>query len=148
MHSRNDAKRRLRYVYLESSLCAVIVGADPVHMAVRRSDLLLRLCVQAGKCVALPAGSSGTDYLLCEERYHPLGDRVSHKSPWIADDGGLAVGKVARRKRGNESISKRIRIEKKRSASAGRFAMCRLRKIFQKTFKNFATNADKIVLIG
>ena len=92
MRSRNDAKRRLRYVYLEDSLCAVIVGADPVHMAVRRSDLLLRLCIQAGKCAALPAGSSGADYLLCEEWNHPLGDRTSHKPPWVADAGGLDAG--------------------------------------------------------
>ena len=112
MRSRNNAKRRLRYVHLENSLCAGIVGADPVHMAVRRSDLLLRLCIQAGKCAALPAGSSGADYLLCEERNHPLGDRASHKPPWIADDGGLAVGKVARRKCGNKRISERIKIEK------------------------------------
>ncbi len=29
----NDAKRRLRYVYLENTLCAGVVGADPVYMA-------------------------------------------------------------------------------------------------------------------
>ena len=148
MRSWNNAKRRLRYVHLENSLCAGIVGADPVHLAVRRSDLLLRLCIQAGKCAALPAGSSGADYLLRKERYHPLGDRASHKPPWIADAGGLDAWETARCKRGNKRISERIKIEKKRSASAGRFAMCRLQKNFSKTFKNFATNADKIVHIG
>ena len=112
MHSRNDAKRRLRYVHLENSLCAVIVGTDPVHMAVRRSDLLLRLCIQAGKCAALPAGSSGADYLLRKERYHPLGDRASHKPPWIADAGGLDAWETTRCKRGNKRISERIKIEK------------------------------------
>ena len=109
MHSRNDVKRRLRYVHLENSLCAVIVGADPVHMAVRRSDLLLRLCVQAGKCAALPTGSSGADYLLCEEWNHSLGDRVSHKPIGTAHAGGLDAWETARRKRGNESISQWIR---------------------------------------
>ena len=109
MRLRNDAKRRLRYVHLESSLCAGIVGADPVHMAVRRSDLLLRLCIQAGKCAALPAGSCGADYLLRKERYHPLGDRTSHKPPRIADAGGLASWETAKRKYGDKRISQRIR---------------------------------------
>ena len=92
MRSRNNAKRRLRYVHLENSLCAGIVGADPVHLAVRRSDLLLRLCIQAGKCAAFPAGSSGADYLLREERHHPPVDCVSYKSPGIAHAGGLVAG--------------------------------------------------------
>lgn len=112
MRSRNDAKRRLRYVHLENFVCAGITGADPVHLAVRRSDLLLRFCVQAGKCAALPAGSSGADYLLRKERYHPLGDRASHKPPWIADAGGLDAWETARCKGGNKRISERIKIEK------------------------------------
>ena len=140
-------KRRLRYVHLENSICAGIVGADPVHLAMRRSDLLLRVCVQAGKCAAFPAGGCGADYLLRKKRHHPSGDRASHKPDGTAYAGGLAAGETARRKRGNESISQRIKIEKKRSASAGRFAMCSLRKIFQKIFKDFATKANKIVLM-
>ncbi len=51
-------------------------------------------------------------------------------------------------KHGDESLSQRIRVTEKRSVSTGRFVMCRLQKNFSKTFRNFATNADKIVLIG
>ena len=78
-------------------------------MAVCRSDLLLRLCIQAGKCAALPAGGCGAEYLLREERHHSLGDRASHKPDGIAHAGSLVAGQTARGGRGDEGIYQRIR---------------------------------------
>lgn len=75
----------------KNTLCAGIVGADPVHLAVCRSDLLLCLRVQAGKCAALPSGGGRAYHLFREERNYPLGDCASHKPPGIADAGGLDV---------------------------------------------------------
>ena len=91
-------------------LCAGLISCSA--FVFKLASALLRLCIQAGKCAALPAGSSGADYLLRKERYHPLGDRASHKPPWIADAGGLDAWETTRCKRGNKRISERIKIEK------------------------------------
>ena len=82
----------------------------PVHLAVCRSDLLLCLRVQAGKCAALPSGGGRAYHLFCEERNYPLGDCASHKPPGIADAGGLDAGQTARSKCGDKKISERIRM--------------------------------------
>ena len=84
-----------------SNLSTVPNPADlPVRVDLRRTDLLLHHCFQAGERPDRSDGAcSSLYYLFRTERHHPAGDCLPRQSLGIADAGGENAGRSAKRER-------------------------------------------------